>query len=71
MLIGEALKRARERKGLRQSELAEKLYVDPSLVCRWEKGQRRVSLEELTVILEVLEISFEELKNMCCNIESH
>ena len=38
MLIGEALKRARERKGLRQSELAEKLYVDKSLVCRWEKG---------------------------------
>ena len=65
MLIGEALKRARERKGLRQSELAKKLYVDKSLVCRWEKGQRRISLDELTVILEILGITIDEFKKMC------
>lgn len=39
MLIGQALKKARERKGLTQKQLAEMLYVDPSLVCRWEKGK--------------------------------
>lgn len=64
MLIGEALKRARERKGMRQSELAEKLYVDKSLVCRWEKGQRRIMAEELIAILEILKISLDELKGM-------
>lgn len=64
MLIGEALKRARERKGLRQRELAEMLYVDPSLVCRWEKGQRRIMADELITILEILGIGIDEFKNL-------
>lgn len=64
MLIGEALKRARERKGLRQRELAEMLYVDPSLVCRWEKGQRRIMADELITILEILQMSIDEFKNL-------
>ena len=64
MLIGEALKRARERKGLRQRELAELLYVDPSLVCRWEKGQRRIMADELITILEILGMSIDEFKNL-------
>ena len=59
MLIGEALKRARERKGLRQSELADKLYVDPSLVCRWEKGQREIPLATMVQLMEILEIKNE------------
>lgn len=64
MLIGEALKRARERKGLRQKELAEMLYVDPSLVCRWEKGQRRIMIDDLITILEILGISIDEFKKL-------
>lgn len=54
MVIGEALKRARERAGLTQKQLADMLYVDTSLICRWEKGQRKVSLQQLSVILDVL-----------------
>lgn len=64
MLIGEALKKARESKGLTQKQLAEMLYVDPSLVCRWEKGQRRISLDELTVILEILEMTLDDFKKL-------
>lgn len=64
MLIGEALKRARERKGLRQKELAEMLYVDPSLVCRWEKGQRKVPLVTFVVILDILEMTLDDFKKM-------
>jgi transcriptional regulator with XRE-family HTH domain len=59
MAIGEVLKRARERKGLTQRQLAEKLYVDPSLVCRWEKGQKKVPLVTLVQIAEFLEISLD------------
>ena len=55
MVIGEALKRARERAGLTQKQLAEMLYADPSLVCRWENGQRRIMAEELIAILDILE----------------
>ena len=59
MAIGEVLKRARERKGLTQRQLAEKLYVDPSLVCRWEKGQKKVPLVTLVQIAEILELSLD------------
>lgn len=64
MLIGQALKKARESKGMTQRELAEKLYVDTSLVCRWEKGKRRIMADELIVILEILEMSIDEFKKM-------
>ena len=64
MVIGEALKRARERAGMKQKQLAEMLYVDPSLVCRWEKGQRRIMADELITILEILGISIDEFKNL-------
>lgn len=64
MLIGEALKRARESKGVTQKQLAEMLYVDPSLVCRWEKGQRRIMADELITILEILEMTLDDFKKM-------
>jgi transcriptional regulator with XRE-family HTH domain len=64
MLIGEALKKARESKGLTQKQLAEMLYVDPSLVCRWEKGQKRLKEDNLVKILKILGITIEELKKM-------
>lgn len=64
MLVGQALKKARESKGLTQKQLADMLYVDPSLVCRWEKGQRKVSLTTFVTIMDVLEIDIDKLKKM-------
>lgn len=64
MLIGQALKRARESKGLTQKQLADMLYVDPSLVCRWEKGQRKVPLVTFAVILDILEMTLDDFKKM-------
>ena len=64
MLVGQALKNARESKGLTQKQLAEMLYVDPSLVCRWEKGQRRIMADELITILEILEMTLDDFKKM-------
>ena len=64
MLIGQALKRARESKGLTQKQLAEMLYVDTSLVCRWEKGQRRIMADELITILDILEMTLDDFKKM-------
>ena len=59
MLVGQALKKARESKGLTQKQLAEMLYVDPSLVCRWEKGQREIPLVTMVQLMEILEIKNE------------
>ena len=64
MLIGEALKKARESKGLTQKQLAEMLYVAPSLVCRWEKGQRKVPLVTFVVILDILAMTLDDFKKM-------
>lgn len=64
MLIGEALKKARESKGMTQKQLADMLYVDPSLVCRWEKGQRKVPLVTFVVILDILKITLDDFKKM-------
>lgn len=64
MLVGQALKKARESKGLTQKQLADMLYVDPSLVCRWEKGQRKVPLVTFAVILDILEMTLDDFKKM-------
>lgn len=64
MLLGEALKKARESRGVTQKELAERLYVDPSLICRWEKSQKRIPQDKLEKMLKILEISLDELKEI-------
>ena len=64
MRTGEAIKKARESKGMTQKELADKLYVDPSLVCRWEKGQRGVSLAQFSVILDVFGMTRADIERM-------
>ena len=65
MNLGERLKKARVANGITQKQFAEMMYVDPSLVCRWENMERRISAEELIEILEILEMSLDEFKNMC------
>lgn len=64
MPIGEFIKKLREKRGLRQIDLAELLYVDPSLVCKWEKGKKRVTVDTLLVILDLLNVTPEEFKEL-------
>ena len=40
MTFGQAIKEKREKLGLTQQELAEKLFVSRQTVCRWENGTR-------------------------------
>ena len=62
MLIGEALKKARENKGLTQKQLAEMLYVDGSLVSKWEKDERQISLTTFVMIMDILEVDLDYFK---------
>lgn len=64
MPIGEFIKKLREKRGLNQNELAELLYVDPSLVCKWEKGKKRVTVDTLLVLLDLLKVTPEEFKEL-------
>ena len=51
----------RERQGLSQEALADRLGVDQSVVSRVEHGQRRVSVPELFAWAEALNVKWPEL----------
>lgn len=54
--IGTSIKIGRERKGWTQKKLAEFLNVDPSLISRWEKGEKVPMADDLVKIATTLEI---------------
>ncbi|MCR5693873.1 MAG: helix-turn-helix transcriptional regulator [Clostridia bacterium] len=41
MTVGESITKYRKEDGLTQKQLAERLYVSPDLVSKWERGDRR------------------------------
>ena len=45
--LGENIRRARERAGMKQKDLAEKLSVSPQTIYRWERGERQPKWEML------------------------
>ncbi|EHL69845.1 helix-turn-helix domain-containing protein [Cloacibacillus evryensis] len=55
--FGDKLKDARTAKGLKQSEVAEKLDCAPTSLTNWENGKVQPSLDVLSRICEVYEIS--------------
>ena len=61
MTFGEAIKEKRERLGLTQQDLAEKLFASRQTVCRWENGTRCPDLIMAKKISMVLGISMDEL----------
>lgn len=64
MRVGDFIKSIREKRGLTQLQLSELLFVDVSLVCRWEKGERRVTTDDFLTILDVLNITLEEFNEL-------
>ena len=55
--FGEKLKNARLNKGLKQSEVAEKLECAPTSLTNWENGKVQPSLDVLSRLCEVYEIA--------------
>ena len=55
--FGEKLKAARLNKGLKQSEVAEKLDCAPTSLTNWENDKVQPSLDVLSKLCEVYEIS--------------
>ena len=54
--FGEKLKAARLNKGLKQSEVAEKLDCAPTSLTNWENDKVQPSLDVLSKLCEVYEI---------------
>jgi transcriptional regulator with XRE-family HTH domain len=59
--VGFRLKTARERKGLTQVQLGEKLGVVQGTVAHWENGRRRVSAKRASEISLILDITANNL----------
>ena len=51
----------RARQGLKQSEVARRLRLDPSIPSLWEQGKRLVPANRVRALADALEVSLEEL----------
>lgn len=57
-LLIEKLREARERNGLTQTQLAERLEQDQPFVSKVERGERRLDIVELRAFCKAIGISF-------------
>ena len=58
--VGQKVRRLRKERGMTQSELASRIGIIQSDLCRMEKGEYKVSLEVLFRILQVFGMSVAE-----------
>jgi transcriptional regulator with XRE-family HTH domain len=61
VILGEALIRARERAGLKQSDVAARIGLPPSYLSKIENGTRRLDVIELVRIAEAMEVDPAEI----------
>ncbi len=55
-LLGQRIRLARERKGLSQEEMAALISRDQRAVSEYENGKRRISVTELPLFAQVLDV---------------
>lgn len=63
MNIGQNIKKLREKKNIKQAELAEKTGVTQAMICQIERGTKNPSLQVGVDIAKVLDCTVEELLN--------
>lgn len=59
--LGAKIEAARKRMGLSQTELAQRVGVGQTAVCRWESGKSQPSLANLLRLSNILDISMSTL----------
>lgn len=60
-MLGENLRRMRERRGITQEELAERVHVVRQTVSKWEKGLSVPDADLLMAVAEALQVSVSDL----------
>lgn len=70
MEFGSNLKKYREQKKIKQSELAEKIGVNQKDISRWERGERVPGAENIKKIAETLNVSADKLLGIQLQEES-
>lgn len=61
MLVNENFKVCREKRGITQEEIAEKLYTSKSFISQIESGKVKIPLERAMQIADILDCSLDEL----------
>lgn len=59
--FGDNLCRLRKEKNLKQSDIADTLYVTPQTISKWERGQSYPELENMIMIASILNVPLEDL----------
>lgn len=62
MTIGEMIKINRLERDVSQKDLALKIGVDVSFLCKVEKNEKKLSLDKLELVSDVLSLEVSELK---------
>ena len=60
-IFAEQLKQARQAKNLSQEDLATKLYLSRQSISKWETGESSPDLDNLVKLVDILDISLDEL----------
>lgn len=70
--IAEIIQKARKQKGLKQSQLAEKIGISEKHLSKIETGKNYPALDNFLKMLEILDLSFEDfgIKNQATNSEN-
>ena len=69
--LGLNIRTARESKGLSQKQLAEELQITNEHLSHLERGRRRVQLDTLNRICELLDVPYEQLLEGAVDISIH
>lgn len=64
-MLGDRLVLARERKGMKQVDLAEALGVSKACVNYWEKDKREPSVKDIKRLCSILDINADDLLGIC------
>ena len=62
-IIGDIIRYKRIEKRISQKDLASQIGVDISFLCKVEKNEKRISLEKLELISNILNLDFMKYKN--------
>lgn len=67
--IGHVLKRLRQERDLSMKELEQLSDIHDTQICRWERGNNMLSVQNLIILANVFDVSVDEILTMCDEYE--
>lgn len=59
--LGEQIKKLRQRDGLSQEELSNRLFISRQAISKWEKGESIPDLDHIIQLSEIFDVSLDYL----------